>query len=126
VRHKILDIIGDIYLLNRPILGKVIAKQTGHIENIALVKEPKRTLSVAPSRLRTQIMKIMLTNTKLATYPLRLLIPVFNARGRPPVRVKGCVKKVVQLTHETLPAGFILMLEYIFKKRNQFSQFVFG
>jgi UDP-3-O-[3-hydroxymyristoyl] N-acetylglucosamine deacetylase len=42
VRHKILDIIGDIYLLNRPILGKVIAKQTGHLEDIALVKELKK------------------------------------------------------------------------------------
>ena len=39
VRHKILDIIGDIYLLNRPILGKITARQTGHLEDIALVKE---------------------------------------------------------------------------------------
>lgn len=39
VRHKILDIIGDIYLLNRPVLGKITAKQTGHLEDIALVKE---------------------------------------------------------------------------------------
>jgi UDP-3-O-[3-hydroxymyristoyl] N-acetylglucosamine deacetylase len=42
VRHKILDIIGDIYLLNRPILGKINAKQTGHLEDIALVKELKK------------------------------------------------------------------------------------
>ena len=39
VRHKILDLIGDTYLLNRPILGKITAKQTGHLEDIALVKE---------------------------------------------------------------------------------------
>jgi UDP-3-O-acyl-N-acetylglucosamine deacetylase len=39
VRHKVLDLIGDIYLLNRPIIGKISAKQTGHLENIALVKE---------------------------------------------------------------------------------------
>jgi UDP-3-O-[3-hydroxymyristoyl] N-acetylglucosamine deacetylase len=39
VRHKVLDLIGDAYLLGRPILGKVMAKQTGHLENIALVKE---------------------------------------------------------------------------------------
>ena len=39
VRHKILDLIGDIYLLNRPILGKITARQTGHLEDIALVKE---------------------------------------------------------------------------------------
>jgi len=41
VRHKVLDLLGDIYLLNRPIIGKVTAKQTGHIENIALVKALK-------------------------------------------------------------------------------------
>jgi UDP-3-O-[3-hydroxymyristoyl] N-acetylglucosamine deacetylase len=42
VRHKILDVIGDIYLLNRPVIGKIMAKHTGHIENIALVKELKK------------------------------------------------------------------------------------
>ena len=42
VRHKVLDLIGDIYLLNRPILGKVTARQTGHLEDIALVKELKK------------------------------------------------------------------------------------
>ena len=42
VRHKILDLIGDLYLLGRPIIGKVTARQTGHLENIALVKELKR------------------------------------------------------------------------------------
>jgi len=41
VRHKVLDLIGDIYLLNRPIIGRITAKQTGHIENIALVKALK-------------------------------------------------------------------------------------
>lgn len=39
VRHKVLDLIGDTYLLNRPIIGKISAKQTGHLENISLVKE---------------------------------------------------------------------------------------
>jgi len=42
VRHKVLDLIGDIYLLNRPITGKITARQTGHVENIALVKELKK------------------------------------------------------------------------------------
>ncbi len=41
VRHKVLDLIGDIYLLNRPVLGRITAKQTGHVENIALVKALK-------------------------------------------------------------------------------------
>jgi UDP-3-O-acyl N-acetylglucosamine deacetylase len=39
VRHKILDLIGDFYLLNRPIRGKVTAHLTGHTENIALMQK---------------------------------------------------------------------------------------
>ncbi len=39
VRHKILDILGDFYLLNRPIRGKVVARYTGHTENIAMMKK---------------------------------------------------------------------------------------
>ena len=37
VRHKILDIIGDLYLLGYPIRGKVTAQLTGHRNNIALL-----------------------------------------------------------------------------------------
>ncbi len=37
VRHKILDLIGDLYLLGRPISGKVTAERTGHRHNVALV-----------------------------------------------------------------------------------------
>lgn len=39
VRHKILDLIGDFYLLNRPVRGKVTAQFTGHSENIALLRK---------------------------------------------------------------------------------------
>lgn len=38
VRHKILDIIGDLYLLGYPIRGRVRAHLTGHRDNIALVR----------------------------------------------------------------------------------------
>jgi UDP-3-O-[3-hydroxymyristoyl] N-acetylglucosamine deacetylase len=36
VRHKILDIIGDLYLLGYPVRGKVTADLTGHRDNIKL------------------------------------------------------------------------------------------
>ena len=36
VRHKILDIIGDLYLLGYPVRGKVTARFTGHRANVAL------------------------------------------------------------------------------------------
>ncbi len=39
VRHKILDLIGDFYLLNRPVRGKVTAHLTGHTENISMMKK---------------------------------------------------------------------------------------
>jgi UDP-3-O-[3-hydroxymyristoyl] N-acetylglucosamine deacetylase len=39
VRHKVLDLIGDLYLLNRPVRGRVTAHLTGHTENIELLKK---------------------------------------------------------------------------------------
>jgi UDP-3-O-acyl N-acetylglucosamine deacetylase len=38
VRHKILDVIGDLYLLGYPIRGRVTARLTGHRDNIALLR----------------------------------------------------------------------------------------
>jgi len=38
VRHKILDLIGDIYLAGRPLYGKVIATRSGHALNHELVR----------------------------------------------------------------------------------------
>jgi UDP-3-O-[3-hydroxymyristoyl] N-acetylglucosamine deacetylase len=38
-RHKILDLIGDFYLLNRPIIGKVTARRTGHTDNVCMMKK---------------------------------------------------------------------------------------
>lgn len=38
VRHKILDIIGDFYLLGRPFVGRIVARQTGHSDNVAMLK----------------------------------------------------------------------------------------
>jgi UDP-3-O-[3-hydroxymyristoyl] N-acetylglucosamine deacetylase len=37
-RHKILDVIGDFYLLGRPIRGRVTARMTGHSDNAALLR----------------------------------------------------------------------------------------
>lgn len=37
VRHKILDVIGDLFLLGRPLAGKVTACMTGHSDNIQLL-----------------------------------------------------------------------------------------
>ncbi len=43
-RHKILDIIGDFYLLGRPIRGAITARMTGHSDNVALLRELRKGL----------------------------------------------------------------------------------
>ena len=42
VRHKLLDLIGDLKLLGMPIRGHVIAARSGHFANIELVKNIKK------------------------------------------------------------------------------------
>ncbi len=38
-RHKVLDTLGDLYLLGKPIKGEVYARMTGHTENITLLRK---------------------------------------------------------------------------------------
>jgi UDP-3-O-acyl N-acetylglucosamine deacetylase len=46
VRHKILDLIGDFYLLGKPIRGFVTAQMTGHSDNSALLKKIRDNLNI--------------------------------------------------------------------------------
>jgi UDP-3-O-acyl N-acetylglucosamine deacetylase len=45
-RHKILDLIGDLYLLGRPIQGRIIARKSGHTQNIALISKISERLNI--------------------------------------------------------------------------------
>ncbi len=47
VRHKILDAIGDLYLLGRPLRGRVTACMTGHSDNIELLRRIRELLRSA-------------------------------------------------------------------------------
>jgi UDP-3-O-acyl N-acetylglucosamine deacetylase len=38
-RHKILDAIGDLFLIGRPLRAKVSAKMTGHSDNISILRK---------------------------------------------------------------------------------------
>ena len=44
VRHKVLDLIGDLYLLGRPIQGHVVAIRSGHALNLKLLQKLRQTL----------------------------------------------------------------------------------
>lgn len=43
-RHKVLDLIGDLYLLGRPLEAHVTASKTGHSDNLALVKAIRKAV----------------------------------------------------------------------------------
>lgn len=43
-RHKVLDLIGDLYLLGRPVIGHITASKTGHADNLALLRALLKTL----------------------------------------------------------------------------------
>jgi len=54
VRHKILDLLGDIYLLGMPIKGHITAHRSGHAANVAftriLAKRERSAVRVYPAR----------------------------------------------------------------------------
>ena len=52
VRHKALDLIGDLALLGMPIQGHVIASKSGHAANVELVKEIKKVYKTKINRQR--------------------------------------------------------------------------
>jgi UDP-3-O-[3-hydroxymyristoyl] N-acetylglucosamine deacetylase len=43
-RHKVLDLIGDLYLLGRPLVGHITASKTGHSDNLSLLRKIAATL----------------------------------------------------------------------------------
>jgi UDP-3-O-[3-hydroxymyristoyl] N-acetylglucosamine deacetylase/3-hydroxyacyl-[acyl-carrier-protein] dehydratase len=50
VRHKVLDLLGDLFLLGGPILGHVTAMRSGHQGHVAFVKHMKETLPLPGRR----------------------------------------------------------------------------
>jgi UDP-3-O-[3-hydroxymyristoyl] N-acetylglucosamine deacetylase/3-hydroxyacyl-[acyl-carrier-protein] dehydratase len=50
VRHKVLDMLGDLFLLGRPLLGHVIALRSGHQSHVAFVKRLKESLPLPGRR----------------------------------------------------------------------------
>lgn len=84
VRHKVLDVIGDIYLLGRPIQGRIVAYRSGHSLNHQLVYrlvEKMRAEQGLQANLQRQmdvraIMKIMRHR-----YPMLMIDRVVEIHG---------------------------------------------
>ena len=50
VRHKILDLLGDLFILGGPLLGHVTARRSGHQSHVEFVKRLKETLPLPGRR----------------------------------------------------------------------------
>ncbi|MCL1827463.1 MAG: bifunctional UDP-3-O-[3-hydroxymyristoyl] N-acetylglucosamine deacetylase/3-hydroxyacyl-ACP dehydratase [Candidatus Cloacimonetes bacterium] len=57
VRHKVIDLIGDIALLGKPIKGHILAARSGHKTNVELVKKLKQI------QIKQDLQKIYQKNT---------------------------------------------------------------
>ncbi len=50
-RHKLLDVVGDLALVGRPIKAQILAARPGHAANVALAKKIKRLMESAKSHI---------------------------------------------------------------------------
>ena len=84
VRHKILDLIGDLALIGRPLIGHFIAIKSGHASNIELAKLIKRnSTKMVKAKNKNKIKKIAFDIQKLLKvmphrYPFLLIDRILN------------------------------------------------
>jgi UDP-3-O-[3-hydroxymyristoyl] N-acetylglucosamine deacetylase len=67
-RHKALDLIGDLALLGRPLVGRVVAERAGHALHIALLLKLLRTRTAW-----REVTADQLASEPLPTPPARLV-----------------------------------------------------
>ncbi len=85
IRHKVLDIIGDLALMGYPILGHVIASKTGHTQHLAfmqaIVDSPDCwELVELKNNGSHSALQHVVSNTKAAS---KLIRPFFNGHRQP-------------------------------------------
>ena len=59
-RHKLLDIVGDLTLVGRPIKGKIIATRPGHGPNVEFAKLIKKSIKKMESKPKFDVSKTVL------------------------------------------------------------------
>ncbi len=84
-RHKLLDVVGDLTLVGRPIKGKIIATKPGHGPNTEFAKLIKKSIKEMESQFDV-------SNTVLDVEGIKKILP-----HRPPMLM---VDRVIELTPE--------------------------
>lgn len=73
-RHKVLDLIGDLFLLGRRIQGHVITHRTGHRQNYELVRKIMETVPASPKKGDPAVMSAP-TKRQLNIQDIKKIIP---------------------------------------------------
>lgn len=58
VRHKILDLLGDMYLLGKPVKGHIVGVKGGHEKNVLFSKQIKKVYANGSSKVALQDYKV--------------------------------------------------------------------
>jgi len=98
VRHKILDLIGDLYLVGKPFKAHVIAIRCGHAANIALTRKLGQLLDKSISHRTTRVLKGDFVGKVLDLEQIQSIIP-----HRPPFLF---VDKIIMSENMTKALGF--------------------
>lgn len=86
-RHKLLDIVGDLTLVGRPIKGKIIATRPGHGPNVEFAKLIKNSVKKMEEKPKFDV-----SNTVLDVEGIKKILP-----HRPPFLM---VDRIIELTPE--------------------------
>ncbi len=54
-RHKLLDLLGDLALVGKPIKGKILAVRPGHYSNVAFAKEIRKDMKESGRKLKAPV-----------------------------------------------------------------------
>jgi UDP-3-O-[3-hydroxymyristoyl] N-acetylglucosamine deacetylase/3-hydroxyacyl-[acyl-carrier-protein] dehydratase len=82
VRHKILDLIGDLALLGAPLEAKIIAIKSGHEQNIKFAQKIKESMSAgAPAKTKVWLEAREIQNILPHRYPFLLIDRVIEMEG---------------------------------------------
>lgn len=75
-RHKTLDLLGDLFLLNADLVGHVIAYRSGHVANMRLVRA-----LLEPARRKTALGPVQIRRVLPHRYPFLLVDRVIEVDG---------------------------------------------
>ena len=114
VRHKVLDLIGDLALVGRPVCGRLVAHRSGHDLNHQLARalleadreQPASTAKPATDQPTHQIPKNRTAETPLSSRPTAAGAAYAHLLGRPGTEAALDVRKIQRI----LPHRFPMLL----------------